>query len=238
MRTADLWAELMGDVLGHARFAAGGGDWGAFVTAQLGHKYADRLYGVHETFPAVPGLDYATIEDADYAPEEASLLANRKAKEPSIASHMSVHSLDPQTLAYALDDSPVGLLAWILERRRAWSDCDGDPERAFTREHLLTTVCLYWFTRTIGTSLRFYWENARQDWQPAHDRRPTIEAPTAFAILPQDNFPIPRRVAEQHACLERWTVLSRGGHFGPAEAPDEVVEDLRAFFRTRRAKTS
>jgi pimeloyl-ACP methyl ester carboxylesterase len=234
-RTADLWATLMKDVLGFDRFAAAGGDWGAFVTAQLGHKYAPILYGVYESFPAIPGLDYASVREADYAEDEKILYARRAEAEPTTTSHMAVHSLDPQTLAIALNDSPAGLLAWIVERRRAWSDCSGDVERAFTREHLLTTVSLFWLTQTIGSSLRFYWETARQNWKPAHARRPTIEAPTAMAVLPRDVFPLPRKLVERHANLQHWRVYPKGGHFGPAEAPEVYVEDVREFFRRFRA---
>ena len=233
IRTADLWSRLMTEVLGHPRYAAAGGDWGAFVTAQLGHKYADELYGVHEAFPAIPGLDYYAIGRDDYAPEEADLYARRAVSEPLTTSHMAVHSSDPQTLAFALEDSPAGLAAWIIERRRNWSDCGGDVERAFTRDHLLTTVSLFWLTQSVGTSLRFYWETARQPWTPSHDRQPTIEAPTAFAVLPQDVFPLPRRIVEEHVNLQQWSRLDRGGHFGAAEAPDLIVEDLRRFFRDR-----
>lgn len=233
-RTADLWAKLMTQALGHPRFAAAGGDWGAFVTAQLGHKYAEHLYGVYESFPAIPGFDYASVGESDYAEDEKALYARLLEAQPTAASHMAVHSMDPQTLAFALNDSPAGLLAWIVERRRAWSDCGGDVERAFTREHLLTTVSLYWLTGTIGSSLRFYWETARQGWQPSHPRQPTIEAPTAMAVLPQDVYPLPRRIVERHANLQHWRVYAKGGHFGPAEAPGEYVEDVRGFFRRFR----
>jgi len=234
-RTADLWATLMKDVLGYPRFAAAGGDWGAFVTAQLGHKYASLVHGVYESFPAIPGLDYLSVKEGDYAAGERALFARRVEAEPTAASHMAVHSMDPQTLAIALNDSPAGLLAWIVERRRAWSDCGGDVERAFTREHLLTTVSLFWLTQTIGSSLRFYWETARQDWKPSHPRKPTIEAPTAMAVLPQDVFPLPRQIVEQHANLQHWRVYEKGGHFGPAESPGEYVEDVRGFFRRFRS---
>ena len=234
IRTADLWSRLMKEVLGYERYAAAGGDWGAFVTAQLGHKYADELYGIHEAFPAIPGLDYYAISEDAYAEDEADLYAQRARSEGLTTSHMAVHSMDPQTLACALEDSPAGLAAWIIERRRNWSDCEGDVERAFTRDHLLTTVSLFWLTRSIGTSLRFYWETARQPWTPSHDRSPTVEAPTAFAVLPRDVFPIPRRVVEEHVRLERWTRYPRGGHFGAAEVPDLLVDDLREFFRGRR----
>ncbi len=233
-RTADLWAKLMTQALGYPRFAAAGGDWGAFVTAQLGHKYAEHLYGVYESFPAIPGFDYASVGESDYAEDEKALYARLLEAQPTAASHMAVHSMDPQTLAFALNDSPAGLLAWIVERRRAWSDCGGHVERAFTREHLLTTVSLYWLTGTIGSSLRFYWETARQGWQPSHPRQPTIEAQTAMAVLPQDVYPLPRRIVERHANLQHWRVYAKGGHFGPAEAPGEYVEDVRGFFRRFR----
>lgn len=233
-RTADLWASLMRDVLGYSRFAAGGGDWGAFVTAQLGHKYAPLLAGIHLTFPALVDLAYEELGEAAYAEEERDLYAQRRAMEAVTGSHMAVQCTDPQTLAYALNDSPLGLAAWILERRRNWSDCGGEVERAFSRDHLLTTLSLFWFTGSIGSSMRFYWENARQGWSPAHDRKPAIEAPTAMAIFPKDVFPIPQRVAASHANLQRWTRMPRGGHFAPAEAPELVVEDLRAFFRDKR----
>jgi pimeloyl-ACP methyl ester carboxylesterase len=233
-RTADLWAKLMTEALGFERFAAAGGDWGAFVTAQLGHQYAHLVHGVYESFPAIPGFDYTSVGESDYAADEKALYARRLEAEPTAASHMAVHSMDPQTLAFALNDSPAGLLAWIVERRRAWSDCGRDVERAFTREHLLTTVSLYWLTQTIGSSLRFYWETARQNWQPSHPRQPTVEAPTAMAVLPQDVFPLPRRIVEQHVNLQHWRVYAKGGHFGPAEAPGEYVDDVRGFFRRFR----
>ncbi len=235
MSTADLWSKLMTEVLGYPRYAAAGGDWGAFVTAQLGHKYASELYGIHEAFPAIPGLDYYAVGESDYAEDERDLYTQRAKSEGLTMSHMAVHSTDPQTLAFALDDSPAGLAAWIIERRRNWSDCEGDVETAFTRDHLLTTVSLFWLTRSIGTSLRFYWETAHAPWKPSHSRTPVIEAPTAFAVLPKDVFPLPRNVVEKHVNLERWTRYPRGGHFGAAEVPELLTNDLQTFFRSKRA---
>lgn len=230
VRTAELWHRLMTETLGYARYAAHGGDWGAMVTAVLGHRFAPRLYGIHESLPGFLGLDYASLQASDYGPDESGWFEHMKSMERKTASHMAVHSLDPQTLAFALNDSPVGLLAWILERRRAWSDCGGDVERCFSREDLLTTVSIYWFTQTIGTSLRFYWENAQHPWQPSHDRTPPVEAPAAFAVFPKDVLLVPYEVAVRHANVQRWTVMPRGGHFAAAEQPELLVEDLRAFF--------
>jgi pimeloyl-ACP methyl ester carboxylesterase len=148
---------------------------------------------------------------------------------------MAVQCTDPQSLAYGLNDSPVGLAGWMLERRRAWSDCDGDVESVFSRDFLLTTFSIYWFTRSIGTSMRWYYENFAVPWQRRHERRPTMEAPTAIAVFPRDVLQVPRRLAEQHANVVRWTVMPRGGHFAPSEQPDLLVDDIRATFRSGRA---
>ena len=233
-RTADLWATLMTDVLGYDRFAAAGGDWGAVVTANLGHAYADRVVGVHESLPVLLGFDYGSVSRDDYAADEVGLWERRVEAAGTITSHMAVHGTEPQTLALPLNDSPAGLAAWMLGRRRAWSDCDGDLDRSYSREFLATTFSIYWFTQTIGTSMRFYYENFRTPWQPRHDREPKVEVPTAFAQFPRDVMPLPRAVLERHSNLSRWTLMERGGHFAPSEAPDLLVADLRAFFRDHR----
>lgn len=233
-QTAELWDRLMREVLGFERYAAYGGDWGALVTAVLGHRYADHLIGVHESLPGYLGLDYTALREEDYAEDEAGWWEHHQSMEATITSHMAVHSLDPQTLGYALTDSPVGLAAWILERRRAWSDCDGEVERVFSKDDLLTTISLYWLTETITSSLRFYWETAHHPWQPSHDRQPPCEAPTGIAVFPKETILVPRSIAERHANIERFTVMPRGGHFAPAEQPALLVDDLRAFFSGRR----
>jgi pimeloyl-ACP methyl ester carboxylesterase len=233
-RTADLWRQLMQDVLGYRRFAAQGGDWGAIVTAYLGHRYARDLIGIHLTFPALLGAGMRTVKPDDYAPDEAGWYDRMMERMKTAASHVSVHTNDPQTLAYALNDSPVGLAAWLLERRRNWSDSGGDPERPFTRDFLITTVMIYWLTQSIGTSMRYYIEHFTRPWKPDHDRQPAIEAPTAIAVFPQELVLLPKAVAEQHANLVRWTVMPAGGHFAAAEQPEAVVDDVRAHFRALR----
>jgi pimeloyl-ACP methyl ester carboxylesterase len=226
----------MTEVLGYDRFAAHGGDWGALVTANLAHAHAPLLIGAHESFPGFVDLDYTSFGPAEFGPEEAGRWEQMMASVPHTTSHLAVHSTDPQSLAYALNDSPVGLAGWMLERRRAWSDCAGDVESVFPRDFLLTTLSIYWFTQSIGSSLRFYYENlGAPSWTPRHDRVPAMEAPTAFAVFPRDLLQVPRSVAERHANVVRWTTMERGGHFAPSEAPDLVVEDLRATFRDRRS---
>ena len=232
-RIAELWVQLMVDVLGYPRFASHGGDWGALITGQLGHAHADRLIGVHMSLPVVPGLLFA-ISDDDFAEDEQWMVERHKEAAPSIRSHVAVHSRDPQTLAYAAADSPAGTAAWLWERRRHWSDCDGDVERVFDRDHLCTTAALYWCTGSFTSAMRLYYEQFNRAYPLAHDRARVIDAPTAYALFPKELLLLPRRIAEEKTNLKRWTVFPRGGHFAAAEQPQAIVGDLRAFFRELR----
>ena len=232
VETADLWARLMRDVLGFDRFGAHGGDSGAYVSAQLGHAYEDRVVGVHLHFPMLLSLDFTTLLPDDYGPgEEGWFEQNRSGRH---VSHYVVQIDDPQTLAYAMHDSPVGMAAWLLERRRAWSDCNGDVESRFTKDQLLTNASLYWLTETFATSVRFYAESYRTPWTPRHDRTPTVRVPTGIAVFPRELMLVPREVAARHADLVHWTVMPRGGHFAPMEEPELLVDDLRTFYRSLR----
>jgi pimeloyl-ACP methyl ester carboxylesterase len=232
--TADLWLKLMRDTLGYDRFAAAGGDSGAFVTARLGHTYPDSVIGIHLNFPATATMAaLGSVRPEDYSPEEKQWAAGPPHSRGT-AAHMAVHVEDPQTLAWAMNDSPAGLAAWMVERRRNWSDCEGDVERRFTKDQLLTAVSLYWLTGTFHTSVRYYAESFRRPWPLVHDRFPPIEVPTAVAVFPRELLVVPRRFMERQANLLRWTVMPRGGHFAPAEEPELMVEDLRAFFRGLR----
>lgn len=234
-RTADLWVKLMSDVLGYERFAAQGGDWGSIITAQLGHKYANRMIGIHLSlcFPmdffdnGIPG------EDA-YADDEKHLYQHTVSRMQQATSHVAVQCTDPETLAAALHDSPSGLLAWLLERRRNWSDSGGDVESVFSRNDLITLAMLYWVTDSFVTSARFYWESAHDTWKPSHDRTPVVEAPTAIALFPEELCLMPKRFMETYYDLRQLTSMPRGGHFAPAEQPQLLAEDVRKFFRTLR----
>ena len=236
-RTADLWVTLMRDVLGYDKFAAQGGDWGAAIAAQLGHKYAQHLIGIHVHM--LVNLDFigrrGGPERDDFGPGEATWLARSHAFLRDGTGYMALQSTRPQTIAFALDDSPAGLCAWILEKRRAWSDCDGNVERRFSKDDLCTTMTLYWATQTYGTSARYYYEAAHNPWKPSHDRRPVVEAPTGVAVFPKEILLMPRRWAERAYNLQRWTMMPSGGHFAPMEEPERLVEDIRAFFRPLRS---
>jgi pimeloyl-ACP methyl ester carboxylesterase len=234
-RTADLWVTLMRDVLGYPKFAAEGGDWGAFVTQQLGHKYPQHLIAIYLTL-AIP-MDFfsgGSLKEADYAPDEQAALARTREARPSIISHVAVQTRDPQTLAYGMHDSPVALLAWMLERRRAWSDCGGDIERRYPKDDLLTHIMIYWATESFVTSVRYYYEAREHPWKPLHDRTPVVEAPTGIGVFPRELLIPPRQWAEKYFNLKRWTPMTAGGHFAPSEEPEQLVNDLRAFYRSYR----
>jgi pimeloyl-ACP methyl ester carboxylesterase len=235
-QTADLWHRLMREVLGFERYGAAGGDWGAFVSAQLAHVHPAGLVGSYLTFPALLDVDLSALSAADYAADEAGWFEQTMIGLGSSRSHMAVHIADPQTLTYAMVDSPVGQAAWMLERRRAWSDCGGDVERRFSKDDLITSFALYWLTNSFGSAARYYAESFRTPWQPRHDRQPALQAPTGIAVYPKEIVLAPRALAQQHANLVHWSVMSRGGHFSAAEEPEPYVEDLRSFFRPLRAR--
>jgi pimeloyl-ACP methyl ester carboxylesterase len=237
VETAALWLRLMRDILGYDRFGAQGGDWGAFVTAQLAHEYADHLIGAHVSFPALLTPDIGGLIDGltrdDYAEDEVAWFDERDLTLRN-QTHFFTHIYEPQTVAWAMHDSPIGLAAWMLQRRHNWSDCGGDVERCFTRDELLTHLSLYWFTNTFSTSVHYYAASIGRPWFPAHDRPRASDAPTGIAVFPGELVHVPRAIAAAHTNLVRWTVMPRGGHFAPSEQPDLLVEDIRAFFRPLR----
>ncbi len=230
-RVAELWVSLMSDILGHERFCAHGGDWGALVTAHLAHAYPERLIGGHMSLSLIPGVDRRSLPEDIWSEDEQWKISRSAEAEKYIRSHVTVHLLDPQTLAYGLMDSPIATAAWIWERRRNWSDNDGNVEEVFTREHLCTTAALYWCTGAIGSSLRLYHEHFRKPWPLVHDRMPRLEAPTAFAVFPKDVVHLPRVILEEYCDLRQYSVMPSGGHFGAAEEPELLVRDLQGFFR-------
>ena len=229
--TADLWIGLM-DRLGYDRFATQGGDIGAFVSTRLGHKYADRLIGVHLTLAAATMPPYPTPDD--FAPEERDWGAKFATFMTQGNGYMQIQRTRPQTIAFAMHDSPVGLAAWMIDKRRAWSDCGGDVEAVFSKDDLITNAMLYWLTDTYASSARHYYEARPERMVPVHDRQPPVEAPTALLQFKGDVWLQPRKWAERYYNLKRWTVAERGGHFAPMEQPYVLIEDIRAFFATLR----
>ncbi|MFC0216036.1 epoxide hydrolase family protein [Paenibacillus chartarius] len=249
-KIADLWHTLMTDILGYPKYAAAGCDVGALVTGQLGHKYPDELYAIH--IGSAQKLNLFNGERAwdltGGRPLPDNLPEHIRTKiielDRRFASHLAVHTLDPGTLAYGLSDSPVGMLAWILERWARWSDNNGNIEHVFSKNDLLTHATIYWVTNTIETSMRVYANNNRYPWTPVHDRSPVIEAPTGITFVGYENPPGVTTDARVQHFLESdraaWynhvniTAHEQGGHFIPWEIPDEWVGDLRRTFRGYR----
>jgi len=241
-QVADLWVELMhglGYGVDGGRFCAQGGDWGAIVTIEMGHAHAAALHGIAVTMPSFPGASRGPHAAEDLLPGEEGYADLTARRVKTAASHVAVMGTDPQTLAHALHDSPVGLLSWLVERRRAWSDCeqaDGtrDIEQRFSKDDLCTLASLYWHTGCFWSTERMYYGRVNVPWRPRHDRTPTVEAPTAMAVFPGDLIFVPRRVAERVANIQRWERMPSGGHFAPAEEPHLVVHEVREFFRQFR----
>jgi len=226
---AELFARLMTDVLGYRRFAAHGGDWGAFVTARLGLASPDHLAGIHVT---LLGLRRDLPPPAHPTEEERAYLEELRHWEREETGYGWIQGTRPQTLAYGLTDSPVGLAAWIVEKFRAWSDCGGDVERRFTKDVLLTNVMLYWVTGAINSSFWPYYARRHAGWPIPDGAR--IEVPTAYASFPREILHPPRAWAERVFNIRRWTVMPAGGHFAALEEPEALAADLRAFFRDLR----
>lgn len=232
-RTADLWVQLMA-LLGHEKFYAEGGDWGALITAQLGHKYADRVLGVyfHLMLPLDLFADPAGGADAsDYGADEQELLARNLAFFAGESGYSAIQLTKPQTLANALNDSPAGLCSWLVEKRRTWSHSNGDVESVFTKDELCTVMTLYWVTQSYGTSARYYYECLHNPWKASHDRKPVVQAPTGIGVLDHEVANMPRRWCERNYNLQHSTHFASGGHFAPMEVPEALVDDIRAFFR-------
>jgi pimeloyl-ACP methyl ester carboxylesterase len=230
---AALWVRLMRDVLGYERFGAEGGDWGAFISGQLGHAHAEHLIGVYLTLGVIPGLiGRRAPREEDFADDERWMVERGRVARPMIEAHVAVHRRDPQTLGYALADSPAGLGAWLWHRRQLW--CQGEAVEVFGRDDLCTLSSLYWFGGSFASSIRLYAEEFAKPPVLVHDRERIIDAPTGFGIFPEDLLFVPRSTAERHTNLHRWSVLERGGHFAPAEQPGMVVDEVRAFFRPLR----
>jgi pimeloyl-ACP methyl ester carboxylesterase len=223
-RVARAWVELMSR-LGYERYGAQGGDTGALVSPELGRIDPAHLAGIHVnnllTFPS------GQLDDLSDADQGRLKLMQRWQNEMS--GYASIQSTRPQTLAYALTDSPVGQLAWIVEKFKEWTDpAAGLPEDAVDRDRLLTDVSIYWLTATAGSSARLYYEGARS-WGQANE---PSAVPTGVAVFPMD-ITI-RSIAESQHNIVHWTEFDRGGHFAAMEAPDLLVADVREFFRPLR----
>lgn len=212
---ADMLAGLMRQ-LGYERFGAQGGDWGAFIASRLAAKYPERLTGIHLNLLAVrrdPKLPAAT-------PEEAAYLERLQRWLKEETGYQWIQGTKPQTLAYALADSPAGLAAWIAEKFRSWSDDPIDPDA------MLANISLYWFTGAIGSSFWPYHARAHRGW-PFEK----VDVPTGYAEFPKEILRPPRSLAATtYTNVQRWTVMEKGGHFAALEQPHALAREITAFF--------
>lgn len=224
-RVAAAMHTVMTERLGYPRFAVRGTDLGAGVATQLALTFPKALLGVH-TGGTNPWLGEIP---ADLTPPEQAFVVSAQQWAQTEMAYAMAQSTRPQTLAYGLNDSPVGLAAWIIEKFRRWSDCDGDLERSFSRDDLLTNLTIYWATGTINSSMRLYYETVRD--AGAWGRSPV---PVAYAMPPGDMFPTPRSWVERSSRVDRWTELPAGGHFPEWEVPVPLAADIREFFRPLR----
>jgi pimeloyl-ACP methyl ester carboxylesterase len=227
---ADCMADLMCVTLGYRPFAAQGGDWGGITASRMGFAHPEKLIGIHVNLLAVRRdlnlLAIPTPEERHYQDELAHWLKEE-------TGYQWIQGTRPQTLSFGLTDSPSGLAAWIVEKFRAWSDCGGDVEAAFTRDQLLANISLYWFTGAIGSSFFPYYFRMHRPWPIPEGR--TIDVPTGYCEFPREILRAPRSVAAHtYTDIRRWTVMPRGGHFAAMEQPEALAAEVRAFFRSLR----
>jgi len=230
-RVSQMWAKLMTEELGYTTFAAAGGDIGSGVTRYLASNYPELLVGIHLTDVGIIRSLLASHAEWELSEEERQYKINASEWISNEGGYMSIQSTKPQTLAYGLSDSPVGLAAWIIEKFRAWSDCKGDLYQQFSKDELLTLIMIYWVTNTIGSSTRMYYENSHSLPSLGH-----IEVPTGMAIFPADIVLPPKSWAMRNLNVTRWTTMPSGGHFTAMEEPELLASDIRAFYRSIREK--
>jgi pimeloyl-ACP methyl ester carboxylesterase len=222
---ADLFAELMTDVLGYRRFAAQGGDWGAFIASRLGCAHAEKLIGIHLNLLAVrrdPKQETTNENEKAYLVQLSEWLKEE-------TGYQWIQGTRPQTLAYALSDSPAGLAGWIAEKFHRWSDCDGVIENAVRRDDLLANVTLYWLTGAIGSSFWPYYARLHRPWPIPEGK--TVDVPMGYAEFPKEILRPPRSLAARtYTDIRQWSVMKKGGHFAALEQPAALAAEVERFF--------
>ena len=225
---ADCLHDLMTKVLGIEKFAAQGGDWGAGIASLIGQKYPSSVCGIHLNLLFAPRdrVTGPSEEETRYGEKLAHWLKEE-------TGYQQIQGTKPQTLAVGLTDSPAGLAAWIAEKFHSWSDNDGLPESAISRDRMLGNIALYWFTAAIGSSFWPYYGRLHAGWPISPDRPVTV--PTGYAAFPREIIVPPRAIAARtYTNIQRWTVMKKGGHFAAMEQPAALADEIRQFFRPLR----
>ena len=234
LRSAELLSKLMTEELGYPHYAVGGGDVGSRVTRLLALAHPEQVLGIHLTDIGFPREIAFPSDVPNPSPAEGRFLGSVGMWFFQEGAYAALQSTKPQTISYALSDSPVGLAGWLVEKFRAWSDCDGEIEKSYTKDELLTNIMIYWVTGTISSSARLYREDSFQS-APQLSVGQYIEVPAGVATFPKDLTYPPRELGERFLHVVRWTEMPRGGHFAALEEPTLLAEDVRAFFRPLRS---
>jgi pimeloyl-ACP methyl ester carboxylesterase len=236
-RIAHLFTKLMTKELGYEKFLAHGGDWGTSITEQIALYHSDTLLGIHLT--DVPFSHLFSIPKGELSKSEKDYLERGQHWQQTQGAYAMIQSTKPQTLGYALNDSPAGLAAWISQSFYSWSDHDGNIENAFSKDELLTNLTIYWATQTINSAIRIYYEamktimNAKYNplvkFNPFDRTGKKPEVPAAFALFPKDLVNAPKDFAERIFNVQQWTEMPEGGHFAAMEQPVLLSNDIRNF---------
>lgn len=214
--------------LGYSRFGVQGGDWGASISATTAQLQPEAVVGVHLNMVGFLPESADPGAGTPLSAQEAADVAEMRVHRAEGSAYRLQQATRPQTLSFALSDSPAGLAAWIVEKFRAWSDCDGDVESVFTRDELLTNIMIYWVSNSVDSAARLYRESRHPGWTGR------VDTPVGCAILPRELSRYPRSWVDPYLNVVRWTRFPRGGHFAALEVPELLVEDIRAFFRELR----
>ena len=241
-KIAGLLTDLM-NKLGYEKFMVHGGDWGSIIAEQIGLYHSSALLGLHLT--DVPTL-HSVMPVKEPTANETKYLTEQKVWMETEGGYFKIQSTKPQTLAYTLNDSPAGFAAWIVEKFKTWTDNSGTIEDAVSRDEFLTNISIYWFTQTVNSAHRIYYEAMHdfmqstqgllQNLNPFNKLGGKSEVPAGFALFPKDISSPPKEFAERFFTVKRWTKMKKGGHFTAMEEPQDLADELKAFAEELKIK--
>jgi pimeloyl-ACP methyl ester carboxylesterase len=225
IKIAALFNKLMIETLGYDSFHVHGGDWGPGIATHMALQEKERIKGLHLT--NIPLDLFFSADAAEFGEEEKTYLQTFGLWQRKEGAFAGIQGSKPQTIAYGLNDSPSGLAGWIIEKFNSWGDNNGYIENSFSKDELLTIISIYWFTQTVGSAARIYYETTRQ---PPIDRTVKIDTPTYFAIFPEDCIQIPKAFGLRKYNIKSWNKMTKGGHFPALETPGLLAADIRDAF--------